>query len=347
MDKNIISHEAISSLCLELSMLFHAGVGTGDALTLLAEESDKAYGPMLASMADQVDGGASLSAAMKETGRFPVYVCGLVEVGERAGRTEEALAALSRYYEGRARLDRRIKSALLYPAVMLLLMLVVIAVLLVRVLPIFNDVYASLGGRLTGVAGGLLALGRALDGAMPVLWAALVAVAVLLAAFAALPAFREKVTGLWRGRRGDKGIARKMNDARLAQALAMGMASGMPLEEAVELASGLMEDVPQAKARCVDCRARLDQGERVSTAMRDSGLLPAAACRLLELGQRGGAGDAAMEKIAADLSEDSELALEEKVSRVEPALVLVCSILVGLILLSVMLPLMHIMSAIG
>ena len=347
MDKNIISHEAISSLCLELSMLFHAGVGTGDALTLLAEESDKAYGPMLASMADQVDGGASLSAAMKETGRFPVYVCGLVEVGERAGRTEEALAALSRYYEGRARLDRRIKSALLYPAVMLLLMLVVIAVLLVRVLPIFNDVYASLGGRLTGVAGGLLALGRALDGAMPVLWVLLVAVAALLAAFAALPAFREKVTGLWRSRRGDKGIARKMNDARLAQALAMGMASGMPLEEAVELASGLMEDVPQAKARCVDCRTRLDQGERVSTAMRDSGLLPSAACRLLELGQRGGAGDAAMEKIAADLSEGSELALEEKVSRVEPALVLVCSILVGLILLSVMLPLMHIMSAIG
>ena len=138
-----------------------------------------------------------------------------------------------------------------------------------------------------------------------------------------------------------------MNDARLAQALAMGMASGMPLEEAVELASGLLEDVPQAKARCMDCRSRLDQGERVSTAMKESKLLPAASCRLLELGQRGGAGDAAMEKIAADLSEESETALEEQVSRVEPALVLVCSLLVGLILLSVMLPLMHIMSAIG
>ena len=54
-----------------------------------------------------------------------------------------------------------------------------------------------------------------------------------------------------------------------------------------------------------------------------------------------------MEKIAADLSEESEYALEEAVSRVEPALVLVCSVLVGLILLSVMLPLMHIMAAIG
>ena len=107
------------------------------------------------------------------------------------------------------------------------------------------------------------------------------------------------------------------------------------------------ELLAQAKARCADCQARLDRGERVTAAMRDSGLLPAAPCRLLELAQRSGAGDSAMEKIAASLAEDSESALEERVSRVEPALVLVCSILVGLILLSVMLPLMHIMSAIG
>ena len=81
--------------------------------------------------------------------------------------------------------------------------------------------------------------------------------------------------------------------------------------------------------------------------MKESGLLPAAQCRLLELGQRSGAGDAAMEKLARDLQEESEAALEEKVSRIEPALVLVCSVLVGMILLSVMLPLMNIMAAIG
>ena len=347
MNRTMLSHEALSALCLELSMLFHAGVGAGDALTLLAEESEGSERTLLAEMAGQVDGGASLSAAMRETGRFPVYVCGLVEVGEQSGRTEEALAALARYYERRARLDRRIKSALLYPAVMMLLMLVVIAVLLVKVLPIFDDVYASLGGQLTGVAGGLLSLGRWLDGAMPVLWVLLALAVAAMVAFAALPSFRAKLTGAWRKSRGDKGLSRKMNDARLAQALAMGMASGMPLEEAVALASGLMEDTPQAKARCQDCQERLDRGERVSAAMKDSNLLPAGPCRLLELGPRGGAGDTAMEKIAVDLSEESELALEDRVSRVEPALVLVCSILVGLILLSVMLPLMHIMSAIG
>ena len=68
-------------------MLFHAGVGAGDALTLLAEESEGSERTLLAEMAGQVDGGASLSAAMRETGRFPVYVCGLVEVGEQSGQS--------------------------------------------------------------------------------------------------------------------------------------------------------------------------------------------------------------------------------------------------------------------
>ncbi len=341
--KRLISNDDIASLCLELALLLHAGVSTGDALSLLAEEGDRRG--MLKAMAEQVDSGETLSAALRESGAFPTYVCGLVEVGERTGRTEEALSALSRYYEDRVRLARRVRSALLYPAVMLALMLVVIGVLLVKVLPIFDDVYASLGGRLTGVAAGLLTLGRWLEGAMPVLFAVLAAVAVLVLLFTAVGPLRRGILSLWHRTRGDKGVSRKLNNARLAQALAMGMASGLPVDEAVELSANLMEG--GAKKRCESCRKRLEGGESLGDALKKSGLLPARQSRLLELGQRSGAGDASMEKIARDLSEEGEAALDALVGRVEPALVLVCSVLVGLILLSVMLPLMHIMSAIG
>lgn len=341
--KKLISNDDIASLCLELSLLLHAGVSTGDALSLLAEEGDRQG--MLKAMAEQVDSGDTLSAALRDSGAFPVYVCGLVEVGERTGRTEEALAALSRYYEDRVRLNRRVRSALLYPAVMLALMLVVIGVLLVRVLPIFDDVYASLGGRLTGVAAGLLTLGQWLEGVMPVLYIVIAALALLVLLFSAVGPLRRWLTSLWQGTHGDKGVSRKLNNAKLAQALAMGMASGLPVEEAVALSASLMEG--GARERCESCRKRLEGGEPLGEALKQSGLLPARQSRLLELGQRSGAGDASMEKIARDLSEEGEAALEAMVSRVEPALVLVCSVLVGLILLSVMLPLMHIMSAIG
>ena len=341
--KQTLSYGEIAEVSLELSLLLHAGVSTGDALYLLAEDSPRKK--MLAAMAEEVDGGAALAAAMRGSGAFPTYACGLVEVGEQTGRTEEALAALSRYYEDRVRMDRRVRGALLYPAVMLALMLVVIGVLLVKVLPIFDDVYASLGGRLSGVAAGLLTLGRWLEGALPVFWIALAALALLGFLFTAVGPLRRGLLSLWQRGHGDRGVSRKLNNARLAQAMAMGMASGLPLEEALGLSAGLVEG--GAKRRCEDCRKRLEGGETLSAALKASGLLPANQSRLLELGQRSGAGDASMEKIARDLGEEGEAALDAAVSRVEPALVLLCSVLVGLILLSVMLPLMHIMSAIG
>ena len=223
----------------------------------------------------------------------------------------------------------------------------IIAVLLIRVLPVFNEVYAYLGASLTGIAGGLLSLGRALDAAMPVLLVILGIVVVLIILFAAVPAFREKLTGFWRRRMGDKGVSKKINTACFAQSLSMGLSSGLPLEEALSLAGSLLDDVPAAKARCEDCQKRIESGESLSAAMKASGALPNTECRLLELGLRSGTGDAAMEQIARRLSEESEIALEESVARVEPALVMVTSALVGIILLAVMLPLMNIMTSIG
>ena len=342
-----ITHEGISSLCLELSLLLNSGVGSGDALALIAEESDPGYKEMLDGMAQMVDEGMPLSAAFKKTERFPAYVSGLVEVGEQSGHVVEALAALSRYYEYRVGLDRKLRSSLLYPAVMLLLMLVVIGVLLVKVLPIFDDVYQSMGSRLTGIAGGLLRAGQWLGNIMPVLWGILAVLTVFLAAFAAVEPFRASLITWWRKRHGDKGLSGKMNTARIAQALSMGLSSGLSLEESVSLAAGMMEDVAGAVKRCMDCHERLEKGELQGAAFKESKLLPAHFCRLLDLGLRSGAGDASMEKIARDLSEETDAALEEMVGRVEPALVLVCSVLVGLILLSVMLPLMRITAMIG
>ncbi len=335
--------EDTAFFCTQLSLLLHAGVSTGDALALLAEE-EKEDG-LLAALAQKADLGSTLSDALKESGAFPAYLCGLVEVGEQTGRVEEALSSLAGYYEDRVRLRRRVRSAVLYPAVMLALMLVVIGVLLVKVLPVFDDVYASLGGRLTGVAGGLLALGRGLERAVPVLGGILLLLLLFGLGVAFLPSLRERLSLWWQERYGDKGVARQLNTARLAQALAMGMASGLPVEEAVDLSANLME--AGAKRRCQDCSRLLGEGRDLSEALRESSLLPPRQCRVLELGQRGGVGDRSMAKIAEDLSEEGEAALDALVSRVEPALVLVCSLLVGLILLSVMLPLMNIMAAIG
>lgn len=342
-----LTHSETARLCRGLSVLLHAGISLADGVFLLAEEETGALRELLLVLGERMDAGALLSGAMEEYDAFSVHVTGMVRVGEETGRMEEALRALADFYEERHRTGRQIKNALAYPSMILLLMLAVIAVLLVKVLPVFDDVYASLGSRLTGTAAALLYLGAALEEVLPVLLVLLTLVAAAVLLYCVYAPFREKVTSLFQSRFGDKGVSRKFNNARFARALAMGLGSGLSLDEAVELAQKLLSDIPGAVARCQKCAQALKEGTALSSAMSGAELLSPAQSRMLSVGLRGGSADRVMDDIAACLMEEAKETLENIVSRVEPAMVLVCSLLVGLILLSVMLPLMNIMSTIG
>ena len=343
-----LTTEDIGDLCLSLAHLYHAGISTGDALALMADdESVSVRKEMLASMSRSADDGETLSQVFRSAVCFPDYLCSLLDVGEQVGKTEDTLYALAGYYQGRARMERRIKSSLLYPSVLLVVLLAVVVILLVWVLPVFNDVYSQLGSSLTGLAGGLMILGTVLRKAMPVICVLLGLVVVFAVIMAVSPSARTSLISKWRKSRGDKGIHRQINTARFAQALSMGLSSGMTANEAADMASGLADGSEAFKARCKNCLERMDKGESLPSALRESGILSKGECRLLEAGIRSGSSETVMQQIAERLLEDSEHALEEKTARVEPTLVVVMSILVGAILLSVMLPLMHIMTTIG
>lgn len=330
-----------------LSVLLHAGIGVAEGLYLLAEDAPEKTRQLLLSMGSSMDRGAALSDTMKEAGVFSTYDSGMVRTGEQTGRMEEALEALAEYYEERQNTARLLKNALAYPCTVLALMLVVMGVLLMKVLPVFDSVYASLGSGLTGIAAGLLRLGEELEKALPVLFVLLAAAAAGVLVFALWEPFREKLTALFRRRFGDRGIFRKFNNARFARALSMGLRSGMPLEEAMELAGSLLADIPNAALRCKTCTGDLQSGAALSDAMAKAQLLSPAMSRMLSVGLRGGNADRVMEEIADRLMADAAQNLEDSISKIEPAMVTVASVLVGMILLTVMLPLMNIMSAIG
>ena len=348
MKQRQLTNEELSFLCRELANLFAAGIGAGDAFALLGEdEGDGRFRALFRTLSQAADEGLPLHQAFAASGAFPHYVCALLTVGEQVGKTEETLRALGEYYAARASLLRQVKSALLYPAVLLAVMLVVVLVLLVWVLPVFNDVYGRLGSRLTGVAGGLLALGEGIRAILPALCVVLGVAVVIVALIAAVPALREKCFAFWRRIRGDRGITRRLNTARFVQALAMCMHSGFTDAEAITMAMQLSEGTPEFFKRCKRCLTAVEEGKGLSQGMRDSGLLSHGESRLLETGIRSGNAPETMTQLSARLSEESEAALAAAAGRIEPALVALMSVLVGLILLSVMLPLLQIMTAIG
>ena len=270
-----LSNIEIADLCKQTALLMHAGVTAGDALNLLSEEEkDEGMRNLLVSMTQEMDAGAFLSQAFENAGCFPAYITGLLQMGEQVGRIEETLNALAAYYEQKERMERQLVSSLTYPAILLMLMAVVIVILLSQVLPVFNDIYASLGGKLTGVAGGLLMIGQALDSAIPYLCGLLVAVLITVLVFSLNRNLRKKVLGWVSAKWGDKGIMRRMNQARFAQALAMGVNRGMAMEEATDLAAVLLKEIPSLAKRSADCSEMLQQGGNLAEALDKNELMP-------------------------------------------------------------------------
>ena len=348
MRKRSFSYRETADFCREMALMLHSGIGVTEALGLLEEEeNDLQWRSMLSQLAQLTSDGEPFSEAIKRSGAFPAYMTGLIDVGEETGRLEEAFVSLAEYYDERERMNQRTRSALLYPSILLILMLAVIVVLLTKVLPILRGVYASLGSEMTGVAGVLLNVGYVLNKLMPVLIAVLIIVLAGILAFALSSRVREWVLGFWRSRAGDKGVMRAMNDACLARAISMGISSGLTMEDSLELAAQVLSDIPSAQERCRDCKRYIEDGESLIHALANADMFPHFARQLLSLAMRSGNADATMHELAQRLSDDADTALSKKIARIEPTLVLICSVLVGAVLLSVLMPLIDIMEMIG
>ena len=156
-----LDNRALSLFCENMAMLLGAGIGPEEAAGLLCEDSADSLFHDAAQAVQKhllVQGG-TLSDAMAQSGYFPAYASRMLAAGERAGRNTQALNSLAGYYSAQDRLQSRLKSAVFYPLVLLLLMAVILTVLLVRVMPVFTGVYASLSGDLTASSYRYIAVG--------------------------------------------------------------------------------------------------------------------------------------------------------------------------------------------
>jgi len=348
MKKINLSNESVSVFCMEMSLLLHSGISIGDGLRLLADdETEITLKSLLKELADKVNDGNTLSSALRETEYFPKYVADMTETGEISGRQEQAFQSLSEYYDGRFKLMNRIKSAILYPVILSVLMLIIIAILLVKVLPIFNKVYEQLGGEMKGIAGGLLQIGLFLGNIMPVIGVLLAIILIGFFIFAFNHNMRGKAMKLYHKYFGSRGLVKKVGTAHFVSAMSMGIMSGLNVEDALRNAAVIQDDVPAEKRRHDMCIQKLESGMGLAQAMRETQILSNSYCRMLELGIRCGSADTVITEIARRLQEEAEQKIEEKVGLIEPTIVVITSFIVGTILLSVMLPLMNIMSSIG
>ena len=341
-----LSNMEISAFCGQMALILSSGISTLEGVSVMLEDTtDAAEKTMLESLYAKLEESGSLTEAVESTGAFPAYAVSMIRIGEETGRLDDIMRSLSTYYSREEDIARSIRSAVFYPMVMIAMMAAVIVVLLVKVMPIFNQVFIQLGSELTGFSAGLMRIGTTLSRYSAVFAGLLVVLAALF-----LWACFTKSGSRFRGAAGYKfGFSRKIMEeaaaCRFAGGMAITLSGGMTPEEGLSLTAGLNEDSVFGK-KAAEAKELVEGGMNLAEALQKTGIFSGVSCRMATVGEKTGSLDRAMEEIAAQYREDLDSRIAGTISVLEPTLVIVLSLIVGVILLSVMLPLLGIMSGI-
>ena len=326
-----LTNMELAEFCNQMSMVLRSGISPLEGLNLLLDEAQsEGERVLLQKIISEMEMTGFLHEAVASSGVFPNYALFMIKLGEETGTLDEVMESLANHYTREANMAEMIKNSFVYPSIMVVMMALVIGVLLTKVMPIFNQVFLQLGQEMTGFSAGLLKMGETLSShSILVLGFAIV---LILCGFY----FRKHLPFY-------KKIQTQIAACRFADGMSIILKSGMTPEQGLELVSNLVENNEYEK-KISDCDTLLNEGMDFSAALHASNLFAGTYARMASIAGKSGTMDEAMAKIADEYEYHTTLKINRMIATIEPTLVIALSIVVGMILFSVMLPLLGIMS---
>ena len=342
-----LNDNELSSLAKQLSMLLHSGISALESVSILREDAASSDGKeILDGLYEKLEETGELAEAMQQTGWFPDYFQKMTALGEQSGTLEETMASLASHYERQETMLTNIRNALTYPLILLGMLFAILAVLVTQVMPVFEQVFAQLGIEMTGVTSVVFRITHVLQGCSVVLLILVLAAAVAGIVWLRTPEGRARLLKLiW-----PLPTARKISHltacAHFSDALSMALHCGLDVGESFSLA-GAVSTQPQFQALLKKAEELQNEGEEFATSLSKAGIYSGMNARLLAIGFRTGDAEDALKGISIRAEEQAEAHLQSAIGKIEPTMTAVLSILTGLILVSVMLPLLSVMAGIG
>lgn len=331
-------------LFAQLGMILQAGYGMEQGLTLIEEQTDRStMKEVVHHLKEQRQLQPSLSEAFKACAVFDAYAVYMIAAGEMSGNLDEVMLSLATYYERMNKMTDELKQALSYPIILMIMMLMVVGVVAWKVLPIFQNVLQSLGSDLSSQAIFFMKFGRYFS------WLAffILALGVLfLLSFLMYAKYRnEDASSLFLAHCPFLGKLRSSAMmAQLTYVLAMLMSSGMDLREALPFTKQFIQD-DKLLQKLEQCSLAMEQGTAFPDAVRTYQLYEGLNLNMIEIGFASGKGDEVMQQLSGQLQNEVERQIQRFLMIIEPAVVFVLAVIIGIVLLSIMLPLMSILSS--
>jgi type IV pilus assembly protein PilC len=325
----------------QLSAMVDSGLSVVRSLTILASQVDNpTLGKVLNEVHADLEQGMSFSAACaKHPKVFSHLFCTLIQAGEAGGNLDEVLASLANTIEKQAQLNRTIRSAMTYPAVVLAVMVVIFAAMIIFIVPVFKNLFTTLGGSLPAPTQYLIDFSNLITS----IWI----IPMLLAFFGGVYLIRRWSKTESGSRKWDAWMLKppvfgplfhKVALARVIGTLSSLISSGVPILESLDICAEIAGNRVIGDV-LIDAKNGVREGRPLADPLREhEDLIPSLVVQMVEVGEKTGALDTMLAKVAQFYDQEIELTVENLTSLLEPALTIFMGIGVGTMVVCLYLP---------
>lgn len=343
----MLTNEETAFFCEQLAMILEAGIPIADGVEVLAADAgDKRFQEISDTLASFMNEDMTLFDAMEKSGIFPDYAVKMVKIGALTGRLEDTLNGLADYYSKRAELRQTVKSSVTHPLMLLAMMTVVIVVMVIKIIPMFRDIFFQFDDSAAEAVEGSITFAYNIGLGVMIALAAVLVITLVTAVLMKIPSARKGLKSFASNFVLTKNLSETMAMADVTNAISMMASCGISSEQSLEMVQGLTVNKTVQK-RIKECEKLVVDGEYFADAIAKSKLLPSIYAHSLKVAYKSGSFDTAWQKISERFTQECDRKIYGAVSFIEPVIIGILAVIIGSVLLAVMLPMTDIITTIG
>ncbi|MCI7804011.1 MAG: type II secretion system F family protein [Oscillospiraceae bacterium] len=322
--------------CRQLSAMLTSGLTLVKALDILArEQPSEAAKAVWQDIYENVQKGESFSAALEmHSGTFPQFLISMVNAGESSGSLDVIMQRMSDHYAKENKMNNTVKSAMMYPMILLILSIVIVIGMFTFIMPTFVDMFED-PSTMPTLTKAMLAISDFMKKRWYILIGIVVVLVFVIRYLLKIPSFRLKFDKMLIKGPGFGKLIVTIYTARFARTMSSLYSSGIPMVECLERASSILGNsyIDEKFEKVID---EVKQGAALSSAIQRTEIFDSMFCSIIYVGEESGALDDILTKTSDYYEEESDSAVQRLVAMLEPLMIIVLGIMVGLIVASVL-----------
>lgn len=347
--KKKVSDRDLSVLCRQFASILKAGVSIVNSLEMLADQTEnKNLQKALTAVQSSVEKGETLAGSMRNSAErlFPSIMVSMVEAGEASGNMERTFEQMAVQFEKNAKLKGQVKKAMMYPVILCIVAIAVVAVMMMFVIPNFMEMFEELDTGLPLATVIVINISNAFTNYWYVILLALIGLVAAFKLYVRTDGGRHVVDALKLKIPVFGKLAQKTACAQFSRTLATLLQSGMPMLRAIEITADTMTNV-LFKDALLKAKNGVGLGMLLSRQLEQSKLFPAMVIHMIGIGEEAGSIEEMLGNIASYYDEEVEITTQQATALMEPMIIVVMAVLVGGIIMAIYGPMIELYNTLG